>query len=241
LTVRICVIDDDQDILDFFKEVSDSISHARFELITREISELISHLESVNEVDLVIIDINLKQSSGFDLAEYLKEYYPSISIMFMSSYTEYALDGYKFYPIDFLVKPINILRLKSAVELLRNHKAFSKRNNKKIGISSSGKIHLVDVDSILYIEKVGRKSCINLENGKIIKSSQCLMTLEEMLKGSNFFRTHQSFLVPLDKIEEIIQDTYMKSYNLKIKNCKKIINVSRNKYRELKELLTAVI
>lgn len=131
MTVRICVIDDDQDILDFFKEVSDSISHARFELITREISELISHLESVNEVDLVIIDINLKQSSGFDLAEYLKEYYPSISIMFMSSYTEYALDGYKFYPIDFLVKPINILRLKSAVELLRNHKAFSKRNNKR--------------------------------------------------------------------------------------------------------------
>lgn len=62
---------------------------------------MISHLESVNEVDLVIIDINLKQSSGFDLAEYLKEYYPSISIMFMSSYTEYALDGYKFYPIDF--------------------------------------------------------------------------------------------------------------------------------------------
>lgn len=139
--------------------------------------------------------------------------------------------------MDFMVKPVNLLRLKSTVSLVNNHKS---RRKKKISISSNGKIHLIDIESILYIEKVGRKSCINLENGRIIECNQGLTILEEMLKDSNFFRSHQSFLVPLDKIEEVIQDTYMKSYNLKIKDCPKTINVSRSKYRELKEQLTFI-
>ncbi|MEC1543688.1 LytR/AlgR family response regulator transcription factor [Bacillus halotolerans] len=238
MTIRVCVIDDDQEILDFFKHVSNEISQAKFDLITNEISELISHLESTSETDLVIIDVNMPQFNGFDVAEYIKMHYASTSIIFMSYFPEYALGGYKYYPADFLVKPINILRLKSTLNLINNHKS---KRKKKIGINSNGKIHLVDVDNILYIEKVGRKTCINLENKKIIECNQGLTVIEEMLKESNFFRSHQSFLVPLDKIEEVIQDTYMKSYNLKIKNCQRAINVSRNKYRELKELLTFVL
>ncbi|WGD90646.1 LytR/AlgR family response regulator transcription factor [Bacillus subtilis] len=237
MTVRICVIADDQEILNFFKKISNEISQARFDLITSKISDLISHLESTQEVDLVIIDVNMPQNNGFDVAEYINIHYPFTSIIFMSYLPDYALDGYKYYPMDFMVKPVNLLRLKSTVSLVNNHKS---RRKKKISISSNGKIHLIDIESILYIEKVGRKSCINLENGRIIECNQGLTILEEMLKDSNFFRSHQSFLVPLDKIEEVIQDTYMKSYNLKIKDCPKTINVSRSKYRELKEQLTFI-
>ena len=102
-------------------------------------------------------------------------HYPFTSIIFMSYLPDYALDGYKYYPMDFMVKPINLLRLKSTVSMVNNYK---NKRKKKISISSNGRIHLIDIESILYIEKVGRKSCINLENGRIIECNQGLTILE---------------------------------------------------------------
>lgn len=78
------IIDDDQEILNFFKKISNEISQARFDLITSKISDLISHLESTQEVDLVIIDVNMPQNNGFDVAEYINIHYPFTSIIFMS-------------------------------------------------------------------------------------------------------------------------------------------------------------
>ncbi|XOT28002.1 LytR/AlgR family response regulator transcription factor [Bacillus subtilis subsp. subtilis] len=129
MTVRICVIDDDQEILNFFKKISNEISQARFDLITSKISDLISHLESTQEVDLVIIDVNMPQNNGFDVAEYINIHYPFTSIIFMSYLPDYALDGYKYYPMDFMVKPVNLLRLKSTVSLVNNHKSRRKKRS----------------------------------------------------------------------------------------------------------------
>ncbi|USK36633.1 LytTR family transcriptional regulator DNA-binding domain-containing protein (plasmid) [Bacillus sp. F19] len=80
-----------------------------------------------------------------------------------------------------------------------------------------------------------------MEGAEPINCNDNLGVLEQVLGSKGFYRTHQSYLVPLSKIEEILPDNYMKSYNLKLKNCPAKIEVSRTKYKELKKELQKIL
>jgi two-component system, LytTR family, response regulator len=195
-----------------------------------DINGFFSILEKGKTINLVLLDINMPMANGFDIAEYIREVDPSIKIIFMSAYHDFAVKGYKYYPEDFLIKPLNFVRLKQTLDRLQ----LAKGKRRKIGVKEAGKLFLVDIPLILFIERKGRKTIIHLENQSKIICNESLNRLEEMLKDENFFRTHQSYLIPFDRIESIEQDNFMKSYNVKLKNCDIPISLSRHKYSHLK-------
>jgi two-component system LytT family response regulator len=234
--INLAIIDDEVSVLNQLKTfISESgISEVCLKCVTTNVNELLNSLNDA-DIDAVLLDISMPRIDGFELADFLRRNYPAIKIIFMSAYEEFALKGYDFYPVDYLVKPINYLRLKQTLKMII-HQPRPKANS-KIGLRSGGVLKLINVDQILYIEKRGRKTKIYLEDSQVIDCNESLSVLEQMLQSKGFYRTHQSYLVPLDKIEEISPDHYMKSYNIKLKNCGTTINVSRNKYKELKQEL----
>ncbi|MDF9761634.1 two-component system LytT family response regulator [Peribacillus simplex] len=231
--IRLAVIDDQEPILNEIKGFINNFPNVDMILSTTDASELFSSIDQGLIIDVILLDINMPVYNGFDIAHYLKESHPQIKIIFMSAYQDFALQGYKYYPEDFLTKPINIVRLKQTLDRL----SYTHKKARRIGIKTNGKIFLVDTSSILYIEKKGRKTFIHLKDAETVECSEGLNKLEDILNQCNFYRTHQSYLVSIDKIEYIESDNYMKSYNVKLHHCNHKITLSRHKFTALKNLI----
>ena len=110
--------------------------------------------------------------------------------------------------------------------------------SKKIGINAEGGYQIVDVDSILYIEKKGRKIYINTKGKKSLVSKYNLTQLEEILQPHEFFRCHQSFIVPIRKIRYVKNNQFGKTYSIILRESYDEIPLSRSKHAEIKERLS---
>jgi two-component system, LytTR family, response regulator len=229
------VIDDEEMIIEQVGGITEKLPETKLVLSTTDVTDLFSLVDKNGAVDVVLLDINMPVANGFDIAQYIKEKAPSIKIIFMSANPDFVLQGYKYYPEDFLTKPINLVRFKQTLE--RIHSTGVRM--KKIGVKEQGRFRLAETSLILYIERKGKKTLIHLDDQSVIVCSESLNRLEDMLKDDMYYRTHQSYLVPIDKIESIEQDTFMKSYNVRLKNCPTIINLSRHKYSQLKLLMAS--
>lgn len=207
--------------------------------------EVLDFLHTTN-IDLVFMDIDMPYINGFKLAETIKNQFPHILFIFVTGHSDYALHGYELYPVDFLLKPVSPLRLeKSLIQFQNQHKQgishieSKKEIQKKITVRDKSSIHFINIQEINFVEKKGRKCIINIKENKEIECSNTLNELEKMLVKHNFFRPHQSFLIPLSKIIEIKPDEYMRSYLIELENVKAEIRVSKNKYSELRSAIAA--
>ncbi|GAB2519052.1 LytR/AlgR family response regulator transcription factor [Spirosoma aerophilum] len=176
------------------------------------------------EVDLIWLDIEMPGLSGFDLLEQL----PSIPyVILTTSKIEYAFEAFQYNVTDYLKKPISMPRFKIAVEKVLDLNARAKANpsdsRKEIYIKTDGRYIRLPFDTISYIENTG-------DYVKIFTNTQTYVVyttmkyLEEKL-GFQFLRVHRSYIVHLDKIVDIEDNT------LVINN--KVIPISRANKSEL--------
>lgn len=191
------------------------------------------------EVDLIFLDIEMEDMNGFDLARHIQTAYPKIMLVFLTGHVDFALNGYEFKPLDFLVKPVNLMRLERVI--LQAEEQLAKRDQKtpsvRIGLQVNGGLEIIQVDSILYIEKQGRKVYLVPENGPRYQSYDSLQKLQGIFELYGFFRCHQSFLVRLDAIRGIRLDETRNYHNIVLFGTEDQIPLSRGKYPELRERL----
>ncbi len=208
--------------------------------------ELMSRLPEM-DAELLVLDIEMPYNDGMNVASFVKKKHPKIEIIFCTGHAYFAADCYDFEPVDFVTKPINTARLQRAIERaqkkLRNtigEFSDEKKNeskSKKIGINVEGGYQIIDVDNILYIEKKGRKIYINTKGKNSLVSKYNLTQLEEILSPHDFFRCHQSFIVPMKKIRYVKNNQFGKTYSIILKESYDEIPLSRGKHAEIKEKL----
>ncbi|MCF8367729.1 MAG: LytTR family DNA-binding domain-containing protein [Bacteroidales bacterium] len=160
--------------------------------------------------DLVLLDIQLTDGTGFDLLR--KFDHLKFRVIFITAHEEYAIQAFKFSAIDYILKPIVAGDLLNAVEkaklsiqkedtelklsvLLDNLEKI-----KKIVLKTAESIHIVNIKNIIRCEADVNYTTFYLNNAEKLLVSKTLKEFEEMLGSSGFFRTHQSHLVNLDYI-----------------------------------------
>jgi two-component SAPR family response regulator len=74
-----------------------------------------------NQVNIIFIDIVIKEENGIEVAKYLRALYPQVIIIFMTSHPEYALEAFDVYALDYMVKPISKERLTTTIEKARSY------------------------------------------------------------------------------------------------------------------------
>lgn len=208
--------------------------------------ELMSKLDQIN-AELIILDIEMPHNNGLNVASYVKKKHPKIEIIFCTGHAYFAADCYDFEPVDFVTKPLNVPRMQRALERaqkkLRNTISEfmatekSEAKSKKIGINVEGGYTILDVNNIQYIEKRGRKIYINTKDKKSLISKYNLTQLEEILAPHDFFRCHQSFIVPMKRIRYVKNNQFGKTYSIILKESYDEIPLSRGKHAEMKEKL----
>lgn len=211
---------------------------------------LIEILKS-QQVDFIFLDIELEGESGFDVAKYIKENYPDIEFAFLTGHASYAIDGYEFGAASFLTKPINYLKFDRTIkriskqilekkhDLKENELNEAKNSNAqsaKLMLKSDTGYEIVPVKDIIYIERRCRKNYLITPEGTRRIYSYTMKDLIAMLEPYNFYCSHQSYIVSLDRVKAI-GDEDNQLYYLKLSGTDQKIPLSRSKYEECRQLL----
>ncbi|MBQ5403951.1 MAG: response regulator transcription factor [Bacteroidales bacterium] len=210
-----CIVIDDEPLA--LKQICAYVEKTPgLELITGYESSLEAReylLSDKNEADLMFVDVNMPDLKGVDLVKSLIE--PPI-VIFTTAYSEYAVEGFKVGAVDYVLKPISYNDFKRAVE--KAQEVFSRKtgektlqvrsskyvpNGKFFFVKSEYKVVRINFDEIKYIESVREYVKFYLENRRPVMSLLTIKAVEGYLPENKFMRVHRSFIVNLDKINEI--------------------------------------
>lgn len=149
--------------------------------------------------DLLLLDIEMKELSGMDLARRLRARRNRIGIIFISGYEEYLPIGYQVQPIHFLIKPVERRQLEEALmaDWEMNHR------QQTVMLQKGSRILSLSLPDVLYIEAGANHSVRIIRQSGEIQFSSTLTYLTQMLPGDRFARCHNSFLVNLEHAREI--------------------------------------
>ncbi len=160
-----------------------------------------------NEIDLLFVDIQMPDLTGFELVNNLKK---KPVFIFTTAYSEYALEGFKADALDYLLKPIDFPEFTKAVNKakewleIRNEKnSLVEAGKDFLFIKSEYKIIRINFNEITYIQGMSEYVKIHLSNRKPIMSLISLKSLEAQLPASMFMRVHKSYIVNLQKVNTI--------------------------------------
>jgi len=198
---------------------------------------------------IVFLDVEMPKISGFNLLEQVKN--ENFECIFTTAYDHYAIHAIKHNALDYLLKPIDVTELKSAVLKAKNKIDNGNTNllqmvtklvenmpltgqNTKFSIPVGGEVFYVESEEVLYFEADSNYTNIYLDNkdGKIT-SSKNLKKIEEGLNIDFFFRIHNSYIINLKNVTKFKKGLTKKV----IMKDGKDLEVSRAKLNELSEKL----
>jgi two-component system LytT family response regulator len=195
-----------------------------------------SLIEQINP-DLLFLDIQLSDGSGFDL---LNQIDYTGRIIFVTAYDEYAIRAFEINAVDYLLKPISSKRLKKAIDKLYNsddqniHKTTAKLNYEDhLMVMHNKSVNFIKINTITYIKASREYSYINTSDGKEYLTSISIGEWESRMPEQNFCRIHRSTIINFDYIINI-NHHITGSAEVIIQGIPEPLNISRNYFKKLK-------
>jgi two-component system LytT family response regulator len=166
--------------------------------------------------DLVFLDVQIHDKTGFDLLKQLDEI--NFELIFTTAFEKYAVQAFKFSAIDYLLKPVDKDDLMLAVQKLnqKNSKAEAsgklevlfhnlKGQSKRICVPVINGLVFLQVSDIIRCESDVNYTTIFLKDKQKLMVAKTLKEFEEMLTEYNFFRVHNSHLINLSYIKNYVK------------------------------------
>lgn len=199
--------------------------------------------------DLVFLDIEMPKVNGFEVLNQTKSH--AYKVIFTTAYDQFAIKAFKYSAVDYLLKPIDIEELKSAVEKIslqnqndvnaRIQSLFEQMSNVKpksfkIALPLGEGYEMVAFSNIVRCESESNYTTVYLADKRKITLSKTLKDVEENLVGSSFFRIHNSHLINTDFINKF----YKGDGGYLVMDDGSQIPISRNKRDEFYEFVRKI-
>ena len=193
--------------LRYLLEETGRVDTIREALNAREaVESLVKSKEGTDQrIDVIFLDISMPKTSGMQLAEALHKLKNPPAVVFVTAYSEYALEAFNVDAVDYLMKPVETDRLNRAldkVEAIVKPAPASHPAQERIPVEKGGRKVLVPVDEIRYIEAKDDYSCIYTDGDRFL-STISLAKLEQKLTPHGFLRVHRGYIVNLDHVEDV--------------------------------------
>ena len=151
-------------------------------------------------IDLIFLDIQMRRVDGLRAAKKIRKLDEKVGIIFLTTMTEYSLEGYQYQAADYIIKPLKYVRLKA--EMDRFLKRLRQMGDPAILVFNDTGRYKVRLKSLRYIETFNRNLLLHTEEENII----CYRSMKEMeaeLRDQGFARCHTSYLVNLYFIQGV--------------------------------------
>jgi two-component system, LytTR family, response regulator len=193
--------------------------------------------------DVVFLDIHLRHENGFELFDRLPQ--PDFEVIFTTAFDHYAAKAFRMAALDYLLKPVNIDELQTAVKRLEGPRSFQiqKLNTArqlcdtqqldKLMLPTSQGFEFVPIDTILYLKADKNYTEFHFMDRKPILVCRTLLEYEQMLKDFLFYRIHHKYLINLQKVDGFnSQENYVT-----MTNGEKLLTSLRKKSEFLKQFI----
>ena len=215
-----CLIVDDNEMSRIaLQTLSKHIPDLQVVGICKNASEALQELSN-NKIDLLLLDIEMPDITGIDLAKSLDDI---PLIIFITSKPEYAAEAFELreWVVAYLTKPVNLPRLKKAVNAARDwrQRKAPKQFQNYIFVRTSGKMVRIDINDLEYLETVGDYVRFKTTKQSVLVHGT-IKSLEKRLEHPDLLKVNRSYIVNLSKVKDI------EDYSVLIGD--KIIPVSRS-------------
>ncbi len=162
--------------------------------------------------DLVFLDIQMPDGSGFDLLEILDD--TNFKLIFTTASDEFAVKAFKFSAIDYLLKPIDPDDLVQAVSKIQDQINPTERlqvlktnldTPKKLALNTVDKIHIVDISDIVRLESNINYTKFYFDDNSKLLVTKTLKEFDKLLSDQGFIRVHQSHLIAKNQIKAFLK------------------------------------
>jgi two-component system LytT family response regulator len=200
-----------------------------------------------HQPDLIFLDIQMPKINGFEMLELIEQ---PPSVIFTTAFDEYAIKAFESHAVDYLLKPFSKERFDKAISkwLEQHHTPAEKNNtrsllesaakspaqNQRIVVKTGGKIKIIPVEEVHFLEASDDYVKIHTKEGSFLKN-KTMGHFEQALDAQQFVRTHRSFIVNIQQVTRI--DPYEKDGYLVILKSGAKVPVSKTGYTKLKTVL----
>lgn len=212
--IRTIIIDDEKHCSDrVLKLISDHAPNLKVIKVCNNVEEAVDATKTLDP-ELVFLDIEMHDKTGFDYLEKLGSY--NFNLIFTTAFDNYAIKAFKYSAMDYLLKPIdsddfiqaidkltkriNTLDQELQIKLLLNN--LNKDNqNKTIRIPTSEGFELITIEDIIHCEADSSYTHIFTTQSKLLVSKP-IKYFDDLLKDDNFFRIHNSHMVNINHVKK---------------------------------------
>ncbi len=234
--INCIIVDDEQHAIDILVHYVKQTPHLELMAsFTNPIEAL--QLLGKQKIDLVFLDIQMPELSGID---FIKAIHGKSKVILTTAYSEFALEGYDLYVVDYLMKPIRLPRFLAAVQkAVEQITAINEPSTQTetvdddyifVKTESKGKLLKINLADIDYIESMKNYVAIHRGGQKTMVYTS-MKELEEHLPKKQFLRVHKSFIIPISQI------TGIEGNMLRLKNVTTEILIGENYKAELMEII----
>jgi two-component system LytT family response regulator len=205
-----CIVVDDSKLAS--RSLAELVSQVDFLELVKEFNDPVEAFAFLKneKIDLVFLDVEMPGMNGLEIAKNLKDH---PLIILVTSKKDYAAEAFELDVADYIIKPITLSRFMSAVykakELFdgRHHVTEPGEDHKDyIFVRSSSQLVKIKLNNITYVEAMGDYITIHHGNAESTVHST-LKKFEERLPPAKFYRSHRSYLLAIDHIDKIVENT----------------------------------
>lgn len=212
--LRALIVDDEAparfELKSLLEETGRVDSVAEVSSAREAVASLVQSREHGNDnIDVLFLDISMPKTTGMQLAEALHKLKKPPAIVFVTAYSEYAVDAFGVDAVDYLMKPVEMERLQQALTKVEARlrtstpQQSSGSSSERIPVEKGGHKVLVPVTQIRYVEAKDDYSCIYTDTDRYL-STISLAKLEQRLTPHGFYRVHRGYIVNLDYVQDFV-------------------------------------
>lgn len=201
-SIKCLIVDDEPLAIDVIENYLGRLKDVESQSCQNAVEAL--QLMKTETFDMVFLDIEMPLLTGFDFLKTVKN---PPAIIITTAYREYAVEGFEYEVVDYLVKPISFPRFMKAFErVLKLHEHNDDQpdddNNQFLFLKVDRKLVKILIQDILHIESLKDYIRVTTTNGTFI-SYQSLTSITEKLPAKKFMRIHRSFTVALERVNSV--------------------------------------
>ena len=213
--LKILIVDDEPEARELLKYTLQGEGNLQVVGLAGHVDEAVQLLKKEHP-DLVFLDIQMPDKDGFSFIQQVHEagYYPGI--IFVTAYEHYAIKAIRNSVFDYILKPIHLEELISAIQRFRERVVKDQKQDLselllalkdsgpgKIKLNTRSGYILINPHEVIYCQADGNYTHLQLVNGNRELTTQNLGSIEEFLKGSSFFRVSRSYLINLRYLSRV--------------------------------------